>query len=545
MLFNPFIDLKIMKKYLLLLLVIISLITQAQDSTWIRTFSFDKPIRIHDLIETYDKGFLTANTLKDDLGHYKYCLLTKTDINGNILWEKYINYQPASHDWVNSGAGRVTQTADGGLLIQGVTYQFDLQGDMFVLKLNACGKKEWSRIFRIDEMQWSRGVFELDNGDIMLLVNGYDWDAPDYYFLVKLKSTGETIWAKKYGVWEGEYCTSSASDCLLRKNNGNFVTVGQVYKAQPPDTVPYWIRPEFIEIDTAGNEIWHNAYTDHYFVGDTRKGNVDTYGNLYAGGRMNHADTNYYGGEPASLYKLDSFGNMLWFKPLVDTVSQLIGSCNTVSVMCDSLLFLSPGYLRDETGDVDSLVVYIVKTDTAGNVLQKRLISVTAEDANPYPETKVSITTSDNKLLIGFEIQNYPEPNYYELRKYNKNLEYDSIYTATYTYDSLCPHAIQSDTINLDTTVVNLNEVMIKLGVMSLYPNPASSKVRIEINVVKRIPRVLMVVSPTGKTVYNTVIAPGRANAVVDVSSWPAGFYLFTLFEKGIPVQTGKLAVVR
>jgi len=228
---------------------------------------------------------------------------------------------------------------------------------------------------------------------------------------------------------------------------------------------------------------------------------------------------------------------MVWFKVLVDTNS-IIGQGFPVSVMDDTILFSGTGYRYPTSGE-DSIYSYLVRLDSGGREIKKRLIYHLAHSDYEY-NSRCSLITYDNKYLVSFQ---YHSPTYFELRKYNKELEYDSMYTVTYTYDSLCPHPIQSDTINLDTTVVKLDEVIRQLGVMSVYPNPASSKVRVEINVVKRVPRLLKVVTLTGKTVYSTVIAPGRTNATVDVSTCITGLYIFTLYEKGIPVQTDKVVV--
>jgi hypothetical protein len=78
---------------------------------------------------------------------------------------------------------------------------------------------------------------------------------------------------------------------------------------------------------------------------------------------------------------------------------------------------------------------------------------------------------------------------------------------------------------------------------MSLYPNPAKDKLRVEINIVKRTPRLLTAVNLAGQTVFSAVIAPGRANAVIDVSGWKPGLYVFKLYEKGTVVQAEKVLV--
>ncbi len=538
-----------MKKYLLLSLLQVLMIValQAQDSTWIKDYYADGngDEQFHyDLIETYDYGYLLCGYTKPHDYYAPYLgLLIKTDINGEVLWKKYIGYFPQAHPHDNSGAKKAKQTTDGGYVILGFTYQFDFSTDLYVLKLDACGEKEWSKVFRRDDGQIDGDIRETEDGSFLVSLTGWeDWNHTGKEWVIKLSPGGKTIWMKSYGDWEGSnhwYYGNTQTWQMLPKSTGNFVTVGETYKVELPDTTVFYERPMFVEIDTAGNEIWHNVYTDNMYVGSSYSGDIDSHDNLYIGGFTAYSTVLNYPGEQPVLYKLDSTGNMVWFKVLVDTNS-IAGQGSPVSVMDDTILFSGTGYRYPTSGE-DSIYSYLVKLDSGGREIKKRLIYHLAHSDYEY-NSRRSLITYDNKYLVSFQ---YHSPTYFELRKYNKELEYDSIYTATYTYDSLCPHSIQCDTINLDTTVVNLDEVIRQLGVMSVYPNPASSKVRLEINVVKRVPRLLKAVTLAGKTVYSTVIAPGRANTTIDVSSWKQGMYIFTLYENGVPVQTGKVAVVR
>jgi hypothetical protein len=67
--------------------------------------------------------------------------------------------------------------------------------------------------------------------------------------------------------------------------------------------------------------------------------------------------------------------------------------------------------------------------------------------------------------------------------KLNSDLEYDSIYTAPFTYDSLCPHAIATDTVPMDdcTVITDIYEPekdAVKTKLL-IYPNPASNQIAI------------------------------------------------------------------
>ncbi len=537
-----------MKKYLLLLLLFGTVGAKcvlAQDSTWVKEYHAGEDVRLYhyDLIETYDYGYLICGYIYPYGYNAPYLgLLLKTDVNGNELWKKYIGYFPQAHPLRNSGAKKAKQTADGGYIVLGFTYQFDFSTDLYVLKLDACGEKEWSRVFRREKGQSDGDIRETSDGCYLVSLTGWeDWNHTGREWVIKLSPDGETIWMKSYGDWEGSqhwYYANTETYQMLPARNQRFVTVGETYKVELPDTTVFYERPMFVELDTAGNEIWHNVYTDNIYVGNAYKGDIDSQDNLYLGGFTAYSTVLNYPGDQPVLYKLDSAGNMVWFKVVSDT-NAIVGHAGPVSVMDDTIVFTSVGYRYTTSGE-DSLYVFLKKLDTSGVEIKKRVIEHIAISEPDYPVPRCSIITYNKKYLVSFQ---WHSPTYFELRKYNKELEYDSLYTAVFTYDSLCPHPIQNDTINLDTTIVNISEIMRTLKPVKLYPNPVKSKLRIEINIVKRTLRTLKVTTLTGATVYSKTIAPGRANATIDVAGWEPGLYMVTLYDKGIPVQTEKVVV--
>ncbi len=536
-----------MKKYILLILFVgvMTVLAEAQDSTWIKEYVFDAPQYHYDMIEAYDHGFVfTGTQLKSfEYPAVDFAFILKVDVNGNVLWKKLVGYLDPNLITNVTAGRRIIQTSDGGLVLAGNTAGVALKSwDVYVVKLNACGEKEWSRIFRNDsDGQMVGGVRETSDGSFLLSLDAWeDWNHTGKEWVIKLSSEGETIWMKSYGDWDGNnhhYCGNTEAHYMLPASNQRFVTLGETYKVELPDTTVFYERPMFVEIDTAGNEIWHNVYTDNIYVGSTYKGVIDSSDNLYAGGFTAYSTVLNYPGEQPVLYKLDSTGNMLWFKVVGDT-NAIVGAISPVSIMDDTIIFSGTGY-RYRTSGEDSVRSYLIKLDSGGREIKRRLIA-----CNAYGEaddaSRCSLVTYNKKYLVSFQHHN---PIYFEVRKYNKELEYDSIYTAVFMYDSLCPYPIKSDTINIDTIIINISEKMQKLGDMSVYPNPASSRVRVEINKVKHVVRELRVVTITGQTVYSAKIAPGQANATVDVNGWNEGLYLFILYEHGLPVETEKVLV--
>lgn len=537
-----------MNKYLLtVVLALVSMLppANAQDSIWLRTFKragYD--ISQREIIETHDKGYLLTNSLLSHVGgSYKefFAQLIKTDVNGEKLWEKDIGFLTDT-GWVATDGASTRQTADGGYIVMGMTagyFHDHTNGSVYIMKLNACGEKEWSKIYFRPDTQFPWDIRVLPDNTCLFIADYWDpdWPYTSNTWVMKIAADGTLLWAKMYADWEPGYNNNDFMWYLAPDNNNHFIVIGTYYKPMTPGGEPEYLRPMFIEIDTAGNEVWHNVYTDNTYIGDTQNGKADSKGNLYAVGQYDYSTENWPD-SPGILYKLDTTGAMVWYKYMLDSSKQ--GRATTVTVVDDSLLFVADGYFIIY---YDSSAYYFTKLDSAGNLLKKKLIRKTSYQ-DPQIALSGTLTTFDDKIVLSGTV--YHNTNYYiELRKFNKNLEYDSVYTRPFTYDSLCPYPIVSDTILLDTTYVNIAELYKNLKPMSLYPNPVKEHLRVEINIVKGEKRLLRATNLAGKTVFSATVLPGRANLTVDVSSWPSGLYVFSLYEKGAVVQAEKVMVIR
>ena len=86
--------------------------------------------------------------------------------------------------------------------------------------------------------------------------------------------------------------------------------------------------------------------------------------------------------------------------------------------------------------------VAVAKFDTTGVIMKTKTLI-----PNENIVFEGSDVTFDNKvILVGNTILSW---QYCYLFKLNSDLEYDSIYNTPFTYDSLCPYPIVSDTIPL------------------------------------------------------------------------------------------------
>ncbi|PLX02196.1 MAG: hypothetical protein C0595_11755 [Marinilabiliales bacterium] len=516
---------------ILFFLLTITISVIGQKNIWPKTF---EGYAFQDIEKTYDNGFAFSGFKTNDLDVYflGYGVLRKVDINGDILWEKLIvlNPPPAYTDLYC-----VNQTNDGGYIVSGQFWGRDFDGgDVFIMKLNACGELEWNTFIISDGPQICNDVYQLEDGSFLTTIGQWDLDQhpADRIWLFKLSSQGKIIWHKLQADWNPIQNNERLSS-FSKSPDDNYIISGSYFGYDNN----YMQQPMFIKVDTAGNEIWHDVVTGSMndpHEGRAFFGGCDSNGNFYSAG--NHMNTGHL--RAPVIYKISNDGATLFAKDIFTEADSLErGITYDVKCMTDTTLFTFINWLTT----YDSVFAYIYKLDSSGNTIARKII----DSSNSYYLPLGSATTIDNKYVIVGSYANQSDDVWSSsFWKLQSNLEYDTIYTQQFNYDSLCPYPITNDTIPLDTTtVINLEHLWNDLKPMSIFPNPVKNKLNIIINIVKWQQRQLIIRDINGREVINENIAPGSANHQLDVSTLENGIYVVSLLEKGKLLQTEKVVV--
>jgi hypothetical protein len=516
--------------YKILILIVISLsgslFTHAQKDEWVRVIGEDKEYVGYDMIETYDNGYLLSGQSMSSTGSVEYGLLIKTDINGEVLWEKMVGANPPPG---KSGTLFVKQLADGGYIISGSTYIYGNYSNAFILKLNVCGEKEWSKIFyNVGSTEYGVGVDLMEDGTYLSMIKYWGNDLyNDRIWLFNIDQEGEIIWQKVYAKWTLG-TNSEEGKHLLKNDNNEYLITGSYYQYNPgEDTTQRYVRPMFIQIDSLGNEMWHQLWgVNDYFYGSAHKSAYHINGSIYSVG--NNKSYNIPGIRP-SLFKLDNNGTQLYSKDLIE--DSYGGGASTISIMEDSILFIGATWLDSD----DIIHNGVIKTDTLGNIIeQKDLLNVTSS-------FRTSLITYDNKYLVTGSFHLESDWDIY-LWKFNRDLEYDSIYTQPRIYDSLCPYPIVSDTIDLDTSTVNLQELYAQLYKIKVHPNPASSKLHITLGDLTK-GTDLILYNTNGQAVKQIQLQDIKREYELNISDLPAGLYVLAFLDNGKIVDREKVVI--
>ncbi|MCX6233129.1 MAG: T9SS type A sorting domain-containing protein, partial [Bacteroidetes bacterium] len=197
------------------------------------------------------------------------------------------------------------------------------------------------------------------------------------------------------------------------------------------------------------------------------------------------------------------------------------GSAHPITVYRDTSLIIGIQW-RNVEFPVDEGFSEVIITDTTGNILKRRLLL--SENTIPIG----IITTFDNKILITGTYNLF----HIYLWKLNSDLEDDTLYTQPFTYDSLCPYPIPSDTVDLNCGVyVSIDEIPLKEDydkAMKVYPNPVATIINFEFKDLKT-DAVLSVYDNYCRLVDDIEIPAYTKKIQTDITAYPAGLYLAVL----------------
>jgi hypothetical protein len=178
--------------------------------------------------------------------------------------------------------------------------------------------------------------------------------------------------------------------------------------------------------------------------------------------------------------------------------------------------------------------------------------------SQPHPDhgaASIIKTSDDNYVIAANKRQN--NSTWYDilLYKIDQNLESVPFDTVTHTYDSLCPHTIQSETIDLTECLVitDIGELpgpaqyyeSLRWIPIKAFPNPVKDgKVTLEFeNTDHHYNMELQIYNNTGHSIHSQKIYKGQQDTDVNVSAWTRGVYIVVIYSNGGAVGKVKFVI--
>jgi len=529
-------------KKLNLIIVTLLLVTTAQAQRWENIIGFPgRQDEAGEIIEHYDHGYLISANMNK--GYNKtHGWIIKTDINGDVLWDKQITKLPdqvMTQDILYDNQGNMY--VFGWLLDRNQPHEFPL-----VLKLNACGEKLWCRLLVFDDYEfgWFKDAMFLENGDILGLASleAEDYLQHDKLFLVRMSPDGEIKWKKSYASKDNHPLFANRSGASLDKCGDHYIITGYVYSPYPNGSPTHvFLRPMFIGID----ELFREKWVVEYGIADSLLGKAETAiainDTLFMGVGRYRFVVDRSEDQKAWLMFFNHKGEQVGYHMIED---EQLGPEVFESVLyevehlADDKYILSAGIVYDV---LDYHTQGEIVIDTAGNVYNCSIIEQTGGGGSIYLKK-----TFDNKYILASNILQPGQTKTDILfRKVNQDLEPDTLYQGNYTYDSLCRRTIESGIIDLAGCDVitsigeiptleeynkNLQSIPIKAS-----PNPsATGEVLLEMeNTGLYTNMQLKVFDVFGKQIHSEKVYPHQGATRLDVSNWPGGMYVVTIYTNG------------
>jgi hypothetical protein len=487
------------------------------------------------LIEFYDKGYYVEGGY--DINSNWYGWEVKTNINGDVLWDKSLVHQDFE---VSSRATTLDQ--DGNRYVCGRINNWP-----FVTKFDSCSEEIWCKI--LVDMDYYHGysidILMNEKNEIILMTKYDDDPEIEVLFLECLSEDGNYLWKKPYATKINHPWITEPNAYDLMEYNKEYYISGFCYWPFPDDTLHVFLRPLFIGIDSIFNEKWILPFyaLDSVF-GDAYK-SIPLNDSVFMGVGLRRIESNStntlimlynINGEELGYSQIpnDSIGSNVFFNYISE-----------VERVNDSL-FLSLFYLAFSPG---------VALPFADVIFDKnaQIYNISSEPPNATGWAHF-ITSSDGNFVnaMGWENANGDRDIY--LYKIDKDLQPVPFDTNTYTYDSLCPEPIQSGTIDLSDCLVwtGTEEIpspeeyysFIATIPITAFPNPAETEITLAFqNTDHHNNMLLECYNIYGQRVHSEKIWKGQQETRIDLQGWAKGLYFAVVKSDGKVAGTGRFVI--
>lgn len=189
----------------------------AGNRQWLKLFGGAGMSTGHSVRQTADGGYIVAGFTAPALTSPEDAYLVKTDLDGNVQWEKTFGGSRA--DWARS----VQPTPDGGYVFAGATQSTSTTAqDVWLVKTDADGVLQWQKTFggRADDSGFCVRR-TTDGGYIVAGQRDYSGGWSSDLYLVKTDISGELQWEKEMGG-----TGRNTAYCIQQTPDGGYVLVG-------------------------------------------------------------------------------------------------------------------------------------------------------------------------------------------------------------------------------------------------------------------------------------------------------------------------------
>lgn len=137
---------------------------------------------------------------------------------GDTLWTRTFG-----GSW-DDRAHSVCATEDGGCVVAGVMMLYRYEpSDLYIVKLDSSGDTMWTRLYGGDMSECAYSVQQTREGGYIAAGGTYSFGNGDFY-LIKTNSLGDSVWARSYGGNSEETARS-----VQQTTDGGYIIAGDTW----------------------------------------------------------------------------------------------------------------------------------------------------------------------------------------------------------------------------------------------------------------------------------------------------------------------------
>jgi len=314
--------------------------------TFERIIGDNEPNSAGALCSSPDGGYLLGgSTLLPD-EDYTDIYLVKTDRFGQVEWTKTFGGDDSD------GASAIVPATNGGYMLAANTLSYGAgRQDIYLVKLNTSGDKEWAKTFggtfddRVSAMIVSR-----EGGYILVGATKNTSGTGRDIFVLKVDEDGNEIWSKNYGGTGGE-----AGYDIQQTADNSYVIVGSTTSKGAGEFDVYLLK-----LDTSGNVLWEKTFgganwEEGHSVQQTQDGGFIIAGYTVSSGA---------GARDVYLLKTDSGGSLQWSKAFGDVHND---GADSVRQTPDGGYLIAGSTVNFFSADKEFSDLLLIKTDQQGD----------------------------------------------------------------------------------------------------------------------------------------------------------------------------------
>lgn len=487
---------------------------------WQKALGGSSGDKANSIQQTYDGGYIMAggstSTNGDVTGNHGDTdyWIAKLDALGTIEWQKSLG--GTTDDIANS----VQQTSDGGYIIAGETYSNDgdvtgyhLNGDCWIVKLDASGNLQWQKTLGGTEYDVANSVKQTSDGGYIVAgeTSSSDGDVIGNHgnadaWIVKLDASGNIQWQKSLG--GSSYDRANA---IQQTSDEGYIIAGTAASDDGDVTVNHGIEDFWIvKLDASGILQWQKSLTGNLADSAESIQQTSDGGYIVAGG-SNSINSEFpvtFGISNYCVAKLDANGSTVWQKYFGGSNNDYAYSTQQTSDGGYIVAGAAVSTNGDVTGNHGSSEYWIIKLDASGSEQWQKALG-----GSSFEEAYAIQQTADGGYILA-----------------GSAASADGDITGNHGNGDAWIVKLSSG--QLSTAEHNL------INKPELYPNPAKEWVNLN-----NLPQgsFIEIFDLSGKMIFNKKDSTG--NIRINTSSFTNGVYIIKVQDKGKIIRSEKLVI--